>query len=190
MTEHFEEFLRERRERAEQTRRVLVGVLAFACVALAVSNVVLALRLSRARPVVEASRPTAAASVPTVTDTPPSVKLPATRESVPPAAPAAPAEPAPPPAAAPRTEDTVSAPGPDAERAMPGPEAASLPARPPAPPGPAAFPDPTARDEATAAWMLATYGRAEARARARAALHFYDARSAEAAYWRRVLARL
>ena len=46
---------------------------------------------------------------------------------------------------------------------------------------------PAAPDEATAAWMLTTYGRADAEARARAALEFYDAESAEGRYWRRVL---
>ena len=35
--------------------------------------------------------------------------------------------------------------------------------------------------------MLTTYGRADAEARARAALEFYDAESAEGRYWRRVL---
>ena len=49
MSEGFEDFLRERRERADRTQRVLVGVLAVTCVLLTVSNVVLALRL-RATP--------------------------------------------------------------------------------------------------------------------------------------------
>lgn len=44
-----------------------------------------------------------------------------------------------------------------------------------------------APEEATAAWMLTTYGRADAEGRARAALQFYDARSAEGRYWHRVL---
>lgn len=44
-----------------------------------------------------------------------------------------------------------------------------------------------APEEATAAWMLSTYGRADAEARARAALRFYDARSSEGRYWHRVL---
>src|SRR5882762_7678077 len=48
--EGFEEFLRERREQAERTRRLLIGVLAVTCIALAVSNVVLALRLTVGRP--------------------------------------------------------------------------------------------------------------------------------------------
>src|SRR5258708_32665137 len=50
MTEGFEEFLRERREHAERTRRLLVGLLGVVCVALAVSNVILALRLTGLRP--------------------------------------------------------------------------------------------------------------------------------------------
>jgi len=44
-----------------------------------------------------------------------------------------------------------------------------------------------APEEATAAWMLGTYGRRDAEARARAAQQFYDARSAEGRYWSRVL---
>src|SRR5439155_717060 len=47
--EGFEEFLRERREHAERTRRLLIGVLAVTCIALAVSNVLLALRLTAGR---------------------------------------------------------------------------------------------------------------------------------------------
>jgi hypothetical protein len=35
--------------------------------------------------------------------------------------------------------------------------------------------------------MLTTYGRADAEARARAALDFYDPKSSEGRYWRRVL---
>ena len=54
-------------------------------------------------------------------------------------------------------------------------------------PAPTAAPAPAAPEEATAAWMLTTYGRADAEARARAALEFYDAKSAEGRYWRRVL---
>jgi hypothetical protein len=44
--------------------------------------------------------------------------------------------------------------------------------------------------EATAAWMITTYGRMEAETRARAALDFYDAQSVEGRYWRRVLASI
>jgi hypothetical protein len=44
-----------------------------------------------------------------------------------------------------------------------------------------------APEEAASAWMLTTYGRRDAEARARAALEFYDATSAEGRYWRRVL---
>jgi len=47
---------------------------------------------------------------------------------------------------------------------------------------PAVPPAPSAPEEATAAWMLSTYGRGEAEARARAALEFYDAHSADGRY--------
>ena len=57
MTEGFEEFLRERREHGERTRRLLVGLLGVVCVALAVSNVVLALRLTAVGPPPAAEAP-------------------------------------------------------------------------------------------------------------------------------------
>src|SRR5256885_589234 len=82
-------------------------------------------------------------------------------------------------------------------RRLPGRLAAAVPAgRPPAPraTAPAASPtlasEPAAPEAATAAWMLTTYGRAEAETRAQAALAFYDAESADGRYWRRVLARI
>src|SRR5207248_1150191 len=65
MTEEgFEEFLRERRERTERTRHLLVSVLAITCIALAVSNVVLALRLTSGRARQSAEPPARATSVP------------------------------------------------------------------------------------------------------------------------------
>ena len=64
MTEGFEEFLRERRERTERTRHLLVSVLAITCIALAVSNVVLALRLTSGRARQSAEPPARATSVP------------------------------------------------------------------------------------------------------------------------------
>src|SRR5438874_8084682 len=81
MTEGFEEFLRERREHTEGTRRLLVGVLGVACVALAVSNVVLALRLTavRVRPAAEAPAPSASIRS-SVEAPPPPVTLPTTSE--------------------------------------------------------------------------------------------------------------
>src|SRR5262249_17498221 len=76
--------------------------------------------------------------------------------------------------------------------------AAAPPARPPSAarvttePAPSAAapraPGGAATEQATAAWMLTTYGRADAESRARGALKFSDPRSAEGRCWRRVLA--
>jgi type IV secretory pathway VirB10-like protein len=205
MPEGFEDFLRERREHAERTRRFLVGLLGVVCVALAVSNVILALRLTglRGAPVPPAPLPSR------VEGPPPPVTLPTTTEPPPPG----PAEPR--SASAPAEEPTrPAAPPPtvrDPARDASSPEIALPPRRPvdavparrlPAPraTAPAASPTltsepaapsaPAAPEAATAAWMLTTYGRAEAEARAQAALAFYDAESADGRYWRRVLARI
>ena len=249
MTEDFEDFVRERREQSEQTRRMLIGVLAGTCIALAVSNVALALWITagRARPTVEVptretppraapvaeSRPPSA-SIPTPAehaDPPPAVTLP--RMSEPSAATAASrvpstqadraaradaprAEPARTDAAA-RAQTRTEPPPPTQapSSALDLPTRATTPAatpraaagaspRAPSTPAPRmsanAAPSPgrampttpagmgfAAPEEATAAWMLSTYGRADAEARARAAHHFYDARSAEGRYWNRVL---
>jgi len=216
--EGFEEFLRARREQAERTRRLLIGVLAVTCIALAVSNVVLALRLTvgRARSTAEApprlaetpARPAtttessaAPASVAARAEAPPSVTLPTTAEpSRPePAEPRSASVPAEQPARADAPSPSIAEGRPPAPELPPRPLVASAPsrrvaaARATTPPPPAALPAravtpaPATPDEATAAWMLTTYGRADAEARARAALDFYDAESAEGRYWRRVL---
>ena len=72
-------------------------------------------------------------------------------------------------------------------RRLPAPRATAPAASPTLASEPAA---PAAPEAATAAWMLTTYGRAEAETRAQAALAFYDAESADGRYWRRVLARI
>ena len=196
MTEGFEEFLRERREHAERTRRLLVGVLGVACVALAVSNVVLALRLTavRARPAAEAPAPSASIRS-SVEGPPPPVTLPTTSEpprpepaeprsaSVPADEPARPATP--PPGVPDRPSPVIELP--------PRPFVGSAPARrvlAPRATAPVLAPPPAAPEQATAAWMLTTYGRGEAESRAQAALEFYDADSAVARYWRRVLVEI
>jgi hypothetical protein len=252
MTEDFEDFVRERREQSEQTRRMLIGVLAGTCIALAVSNVALALWITagRARPTVEvptraatretsraapvAESPPPSASIPAPAeraDPPPSVTLPrmtepsaATAESRVPStqadraaradAPRAEAartdaaaraetrtQPPPPaqapssardlparataPAATPRAAAAASARAPSTTALRMSANAAPSPARAmPTTPAGLGF---AAPEEATAAWMLSTYGRADAEARARAAQQFYDARSAEGRYWNRVL---
>jgi hypothetical protein len=74
-----------------------------------------------------------------------------------------------------------------AARRLPAPRATAPAASPTLTSEPAA---PSAPEAATAAWMLTTYGRAEAETRAQAALAFYDAESADGRYWRRVLARI
>jgi hypothetical protein len=251
MTEDFEDFVRERREQSEQTRRLLIGVLAGTCIALAVSNVALALWITsgRARATVEvptratretparaapvAESPPPSASIPSPAeraDPPPSVTLPkmtepsaATADSrVPHAQTDDAARTAAPPAEAPRAEaaraETHTEPPPPTQApssALDLPPRATAPATTPraaaaaslrepsttaprtsanAAPSPAramsttpAGPGFAAPEEATAAWMLGTYGRADAEARARAAQQFYDARSAEGRYWSRVL---
>jgi type IV secretory pathway VirB10-like protein len=202
MTEGFEDFLRERREHAERTRRLLVGLLGVVCVALAISNVILALRLTGLRPPPAGEAPVPPAPLPSrVEGPPPPVTLPATTEPPPPgpaaprsaSAPAEePARPAAPPptvrdpsppeiALPPRLVDAVPA------RRLPAPRATAPAASPTLASEPAA---PAAPEAATAAWMLTTYGRAEAETRAQAALAFYDAESADGRYWRRVLARI
>ena len=200
MTESFEEFLRERREHAERTRRLLVGVLGVTCIALAVSNVVLALKLTAVRARAAAEAPAPSASISSRVEGPPlPVMRPATSEPTPeraeprPAAPLSdePARPATAPAAKPPGARDGVAP---AIALPPRPLVASVPARgvPVRPMAPAREPAPApATPEAfTARWMLTTFGRAEAEARARAALEFYDAQSAEGRYWQRVLTEI
>lgn len=211
MTEGFEEFLRERREHAERTRRLLVGLLGVVCVALAVSNVILALWLTGLRPPPRAGEaPVPPAALPSRVDgPPPPVTLPTTTEPPPPgpaeprsaSAPAVePARPATPP---PTVRDPARDPSsPEIElpprrlgdavpaRRLPAPRATAPAASPTLASESAAPSAPAAPEAATAAWMLTTYGRAEAEARAQAALEFYDAESADGRYWRRVLARI
>lgn len=251
MNEGFEEFIKERRARADRTQRMLVTVLAVTCIMLAVSNVALALRLGVGRtrmadtnvraaaepsepkpaaartetpsaptpepadapatpppPAADARRPVATAKP---AEAPPAVTLPKTvdpaasepaeprgtvaaatapRSDVPPPARTDPpaavvADATTPRAVEPPSRPLVAAP----TRRIPSPRAVN----PPPPPPPAAMPTPTTPsmpEEATAAWMLSTYGREAAEARARAALRFYDARSAEGRYWRGVLAQI
>src|SRR5262249_3016667 len=88
MTEGFEDFLRERREHSEQTRRLLIGVLALTCIALAISNVVLALWLTsaRGRAVREAPpRVAREAPAPAGETSPPAPSIPSRAENPPPA---------------------------------------------------------------------------------------------------------
>ena len=204
MTEGFEEFLRERREHAERTRRLLVGLLGIVCVALAVSNVILALRLTGLRPPPAGEAPVPPAPLSSRVEGPPApVTLPTTTEPPPPgpAEPRSASAPAEEPARPITPPTTVRDPARDPsspEIALPPRRLAdAVPARRlPAPraTAPAASPtlasEPAAPEAATAAWMLTTYGRAEAETRAQAALAFYDAESADGRYWRRVLARI
>ena len=102
-----------------------------------------------------------------------------------------PARPATPPTARDRSSPEIELPprrfvGAVPARRVPAPRATA----PAASRAPAAPPAPAAPEEATATWMLTTYGRPEAEARAQAALDFYDAESADGRYWRRVLARI
>src|SRR6266403_145252 len=165
MTEGFEEFLRERREHAERTRRLLVGLRGIVCVALAVSNVILALRLTGLRPPPAGEAPVPPAPLPSRVEGPPApVTLPTTTEPPPPRTVRDPArDPSSPEIALPprRLADAVPA------RRLPAPRATA----PAASPTLASEPAPSSAPEAaTAAWMLTTYGRAEAETRAQAAL--------------------
>jgi type IV secretory pathway VirB10-like protein len=172
MSEHFEEFLVARRRRAERRRALFVGVLAFACVVLTVSNVLLALWLSAVyqRAGEDAARP--AASIPL----PPAATL--TPASTPPAAETA-EPPAPsPPAAVPEPPS------------LPPPAVSASPLPAPLPPRASTVELPVTAEEVTAAWMVRTYGRDRAEALARETLDFYDARSSEAGYWRRIVGRI
>jgi hypothetical protein len=271
MTEGFEEFLRARREGSERTRRLLIGVLAGTCVALAAANVFLAFRLMAGRAAVGDARARSAAvtqppagdagapparvdepraraggspglgsapsaaspSIPSASERAPAVTLPKLSDSAPteqaePSA-ATPAEPRsvtpteprtarpteprgaapraePPRAAPPRAEPRTAQPPVDTQPRTDAtaPRVANQPSLelPPRSPAtnapPAAAPAapmtreqatvPVAREEATATWMLETYGRDAAEERAQAALAFYDAQSPEGRYWRRVLA--
>lgn len=207
MTEGFEEFLRERREHAERTRRLLVGLLGVVCVALAVSNVILALRLTGLRPPPAGEAPVPPAPLPSRVEGPPApVTLPTTTEPPPPgpAEPRSASAPAEEPARPITPPTTVRDPARDPSspeialpprrladavpaRRLPAPRATAPAASPTLASEPAA---PAAPEAATAAWMLTTYGRAEAETRAQAALAFYDAESADGRYWRRVLARI
>jgi hypothetical protein len=205
MPEGFEDFLRERREHAERTRRFLVGLLGVVCVALAVSNVILALRLTGLRPP-PAGAPVPPAPLPSrVEGPPPPVTLPTTTEPPPgPAEPRSASAPAEEPVRPATPPTTVRDPARDPSsleialpprrlvdavpaRRLPAPRATAPAASPTLASEPTA---PAAPEAATAAWMLTTYGRAEAETRAQAALAFYDAESADGRYWRRVLARI
>ena len=207
MTEGFEEFLRERREHAERTRRLLVGLLGVVCVALAVSNVILALRLTGLRPPPAGEAPVPPSPLPSRAEGPPAPVMPPTTTEPPPPRPAgprsasAPAEEPERPITPPTTVRDLARDSSSPEIALPPRRLAdAVPARRlPAPraTAPAASPTlasepaaPAAPEAATAAWMLTTYGRAEAETRAQAALAFYDAESADGRYWRRVLARI
>jgi type IV secretory pathway VirB10-like protein len=186
-------------ERESGRRRLLLIILGVACVALAVSNLVLASRLMELRDRTAAAERAAAprepgeAPAPGRTDTEPAS---APSASIPQAAPAT-AAPEVPPGPAPTPSAPVAEPAPAVATAPP----ADLPPR-PAPRRPASgaaastprsAPGSTTaggRERSTASWMVQEYGRAEAEARARAAAGFYDARSAERAYWGRVLGEI
>ena len=187
MTEGFEEFLRERRDHAERTRRLLVGLLGVVCVALAVSNVILALRLTGLRPPLAGQAPVPPAPLPSRVDgPPPPVTLPTTTEPPPPTVRDPARDPSSPEIALPPRRLVDAAPA----RRLPTSRVTAPAASPTLASEPAAPSAPAAPEAATAEWMLTTYGRAEAEARAQAALAFYDAESADGRYWRRVLARI
>jgi hypothetical protein len=153
-------------------------------VALAISNIVLATRLAQLRrpatverAAVEPAAPAASVPSPPTSPTPPSPPPAATSAPAPEATAPAPATPARvqselPPRPMPRTAVR-------AERAAARAETKTE-----------AAPAPWSRERSTASWMVQEYGRPDAEARARAAVDFYDTRSPEAAYWRRVLGEI
>lgn len=177
-----------RRERVPRSPRLLIITLSVGCVALAISNIALATRVTQMRRATIVDRPAVARAA---METPPAASEPAVPEPAAPAAsipsPTAPerettpvaAAPEPvrperataelPPRAAPRAQQRVASAQRTSEHVMPGP---STPER------------------ATASWMVHEYGRLDAEARARTVADFYGAHSPEGAYWRRVLGEI
>jgi hypothetical protein len=175
------------RERTGRSQRLLIIMLGVGCVALAVSNVVLATRVSQMRRAGTLERPPAAR--PAVADHAAVAARAAagdgaTREPPAPAAsiPSPPVRPVP-GAPAPAERPRITAPAPAVELPpRPEPRQARAPRA-----DAKGAPGPPAREHATAAWMVQAHGRAAAAERARAAADFYDPESPERAYWRRVL---
>lgn len=205
-------------EAVRGSRRLLIIVLGVGCLALAISDVVLAIRVTELRrqlvaaraattPAANAERPPAP---PVDTDTPalhgsaqrerPAVATPPRAERLvtdAPDAAASVASPAPSPAA----PEPIPAPAPAAEVAPPPPAKSQLPPRPRGAEEPRvaavtrASPErgaaaPSSRERATASWMVQEYGRADAERRARAVADFYGTHSPDGTYWRRVLAEI
>jgi len=193
--ERFEAFIERRRTEEAQRRQqrnllIVVAGLAVACVALAAANVVLALRLSAGGPATLSAAPQAsppasdvvAASRETPRRAEPSAPGPGRGEPAAempgPRAPGAGAPPA--PAGGEGRPPAVERPRETGEPARP--ERAGRPVRPPA-----SAADPAER---TALWMIDTYGRSEAEARAQAAARFYTPEDPGGVYWSQVLAHI
>jgi len=192
-------------ERESGGRRLLLIILGVACVALAVSNIVLATRLMELRDRTAAAA-RAAARVPGEAPAPehrdtgpaaaPSASIPQPAPvTAPPELPAGPAPTPSAPVAEPATAPPVDLPPRPAPRRPASGVAASTPRSAPGstPSPPRSAPGSTTargREQSTASWMVQEYGRAEAKARARTAAGFYDVRSAERAYWGRVLGEI
>lgn len=184
-------------ERVPRSPRLLIITLSVGCVALAISNIALATRVTQMRRAAVVDRP-AVARAPI--ETQPAASEHAAPE---PAAPAASI----PSQTAPRVSRAPDVPPPTAPRVAPAPEpvrperaSAELPPR-PAPraqqrvasaqrTSERAAPVPSTPERATASWMVQEYGRLDAEARARTVADFYGAHSPEGAYWRRVLGEI
>jgi hypothetical protein len=204
------------RERVPWSPRLLIVTLSVGCVALAISNIALATRVTQMRRATVADRPAVARG--------PIESSPAASEQASPD----PASPAASTQTAPRVSRAPDVPPPTAPRVASAPEAAPAPMSIPSVPerettpvaaapeavrperpaaelpprsaprgqqhiasvqrtGERVMPGPSTPERATASWMVHEYGRVDAEARARTVADFYGAHSAEGAYWRRVL---
>jgi hypothetical protein len=214
-----EEHVEEGPEPARGGRRLLIIVLSVGCLALAVSNVLLAVRVTELRRALVAARATtssatmaarpataptadiesatsaAGAERPAVVSAPTPERTPSGEPSVTDDAAASITS----PAASSAAHEPMPAPAraaevpPSAPPELPprtrGREQARVPAATRAGPEREAA-APSSPERATASWMVHEYGRADAESRARAVANFYGPHSPDGAYWRRVLAEI
>jgi type IV secretory pathway VirB10-like protein len=182
----FDEYLEERAEPVRGSQRLLIIILGVGCLALAVSNVVLAMRVTQIRRTVAAERaavaPAPVAERANTTERPAEPLAPAASIGASAPTPAA-SEPAPTTA---KTE--VVAPKLDLPSRSRVRDQAPVAAMTRATDRPAAVP--SSPERSTAAWMVQEYGRPDAERRAAAVAEFYGAHSPDGAYWRRVLAEI
>jgi len=173
--DEFDEYVEDRPEPARGSQRLLIIILSVGCLALAVSNVVLAMRVTQLRRALVAERPAVA----------PAPAADRSAETVTPPIPKAPVPPAP-------KAEVVAAPAPELPNLDLPPRSTPRQARVAAVTRTTDRPAtaPSSPERSTAAWMVQEYGRTDAESRARAVAEFYGAHSHDGAYWRRVLAEI